>query len=195
MVDELDVLFQDRLNLSRAEVVAALKMLPAYRTQTGLITATETRLLDAAGLTDDPASYSEVSIEAVATMAWLLKTAYTADEVASGLGVSRARVGQRRRAQSLWAVDDNGSWIYPAMQFDIIDVGGCSALQVVRHLGRVLRAFRSDVHPLAIAGFLLTPQQELAINNRSYAVRDWLSGGGALGPVLDLIELGEWAGR
>jgi hypothetical protein len=193
--DELDVLLQTRLNLTRAEVIAALKMLPVYRTRTGSMTAEEARLLDAAGLANDPASSSRVSIEAIATMAWLVKTAYRADEVARGLGISRARVGQRRRARSLWAVNDNGSWTYPAMQFDVIDAGGPSALKVVRQLGRVLRALPTDVHPLAIAGFLLTPQQELAINDRPYAVRDWLSSGGALGPVLHLIDLSEWASR
>jgi hypothetical protein len=191
--DELDVLLQDRLNLSRAEVIAALKMLPGYRTRTGSITAEEARLLDAAGLADDPASYSQVSIEAIANMAWLVKTAYTADEVASGLNVNTARIEQRRRARSLWAVDDNGSWTYPAMQFDVIDTGGRNALKVVRHLDRILRALPTDVHPLAIAAFLLTPQQELAINDQPCAVRDWLSSGGAVGAVLHLIDVGEWA--
>jgi hypothetical protein len=67
------------------------------------------------------------------------------------------------------------------MQFDVIDVGGRSALKVVRQLDRVLRALPTDVHPLAIAGFLLRPQQELAVNDRPCAVRDWLSSGGEWG--------------
>jgi hypothetical protein len=67
--DELDEFLQDRLNLSRAEAIAALKMLPAYRTRTGSITAEEARFLDAAGLADDPASYSQVCMDAIATHA------------------------------------------------------------------------------------------------------------------------------
>ena len=191
--NELDALLHDRLDLSRAEVVAALKMLPVYRTRAGSITAEEARLLDAAGLVDDPASYSQVSVEAIATMAWLLKTAYAADEVASGLRVNTARIEQRRQARSLWAVDNNGSWAYPAMQFDVIDNGGRRDLKVVRRLDRVLRALPADVHPLAIAGFLLRPQQELAIKGRPCTVRDWLSSGGAVGAALHLIDVGEWA--
>ncbi|GAB4998614.1 hypothetical protein MAHJHV65_45140 [Mycobacterium avium subsp. hominissuis] len=191
--DELDVLLHDRLDLSRADLVTALKMLPTYRTRTGSMTKEEAQLLDTAGMTDNPASHSRVSIEAVATLAWLVKTAYTADEVASGLHINTARIEQRRRARSLWAADHNGSWAYPAMQFDVIDISGRSRLKVVRHLGRVLRALPPDVHPLALAGFLLTPQQELVINDRPCTVRDWLSSGGALGPVLRLIDLGEGA--
>jgi hypothetical protein len=191
--DELDALLQNRLNLSRADVIAALRMLPAYRTRTDSIAAEEARLLDAAGFADEPASYSQVSIEAIATMAWLVKTAYTADEVARGLGVNTARIEQRRHARSLWAVNDDGSWAYPAMQFDVIDIAGRSALKAVPYLDQVLRALPTDLHPLAITGFLSTPRQELLIDDRPCAVRDWLSSGGAVGAALHLIDVGEWA--
>lgn len=190
--DELDVLLQDRLNLSRSDVIAALKLLPAYRTSTRSITAEETCLLDAAGLPDDPGSYAQLSIETIANMAGLVKSAYTVDEVASGLSVDAAQIEQRRQARSLWAIDDNGSWRYPKMQFDVVESSGRSRLNVVRSLDQVLRALPTDVHPLAVAGFLLTPQSELAINGRPSAVRDWLGSGAAVGPVLHLVDLREW---
>jgi hypothetical protein len=193
--DELDVPLRDRLDLSRADVIAALKLLPARPARTGPITADEARLLDAARFLEDPESYAQVSIDAIATMARIIKTAYAASEVAFELGVNEAQIEQRRRTRSLWAVDDDGSWVYPAVQFDVVDIDGRSALKVVRGLDQVLRALPNDVHPLAIAGFLSAPQQELVVDGRRRAIRDWLSTGGAIDPVLQIIDIGEWASR
>lgn len=190
--DELDVLLQGRLGVSRADVIAALKILPARQTSAGSIGAEEARLLDAAGFVEDPESSARVAVSVIADMAWLVKTSYAACEVASKLGVNESRIEQWRRARSLWAIDDNGSWIYPAVQFDVVDNSGRDALTVVGGLDEVLRALPTDLHPLAIAGFLLTPKQELAIDGRARAVRDWLNNGGAVGPVLQLIDLTEW---
>jgi hypothetical protein len=90
----------------------------------------------------------------------------------------------------LWAIDTNGSWMYPAVQFDLVDRGGM--LKPVRGLDQVLPSPPIDLHPTAVAGFLLTPQQELDIDGRPRAVRDWLNSGGAVELVLRLIEIGDW---
>jgi hypothetical protein len=50
----------------------------------------------------------------------------------------------------------------------------------------------TDMHPTAVAGFLLTPQPELRTEGQSRTVLDSLRSGGAVEPVLRLIEV---AGR
>lgn len=193
--DELDQLLQDRFNLSRADLITALKTLPAHRPWAASLTAEEARLFDAAGFVEDPDAYTEIAVDAIAHMARLISTAYTSSEVASGLGVNESRIRQRRLARTLWAIDDNGAWVYPVVQFDVVKVEGRDVLKQVRGLDQVLPALPTDLHPTAVAGFLLTPQQELAIDGQPRAVRDWLSSGGAVEPVLRLVEMGEWAGR
>ncbi|WP_343603265.1 hypothetical protein [Mycobacterium sp.] len=51
-------------------------------------------------------------------MALLVNTAYTAREVATALSVNESRVRQRRLARTLWAINDNGAWVFPALQFE-----------------------------------------------------------------------------
>lgn len=192
--DELDQLLQDRFNLSTADVITALKTLPAHRPWAASLTAEGARLLDEAGFVEDPEAYTEIAVDVIAHMARLISTAYTSSEVASGLGVNESRVRQRRLARTLWAIDDNGAWVYPVFQFDLMEVEGREVLKQVRGLDQVLPALPIDLHPTAVAGFLLTPQEELAIEGRPRTVREWLSSGGAIEPVLRLIEMGEWAG-
>ena len=193
--DELDQLLHDRFNLSRADLVTALRVFPAQRPWAASLTEEEARLLDDAGLVEDPEAYAEIATDVIAHMAWLISTAYTSAEVASGLGVKESWIRQRRLARTLWAVDVNRAWVYPAVQFDPDTVNGRRTLKQVRGLERVLPALPTDLHPTAVAGFLLTPQQELRIDNRACAVRDWLHSGGSVDPVLRLIEIEEWASR
>lgn len=193
--DELDQLLHDRFNLSRADLITALRTFPAQYPRAASLTAEEARLLDDAGLVEDPAAYNEMATGVIADMARLISTAYSSAEVASGLGVKESWIRQRRLARTLWAVDVNRAWVYPAVQFDFNTVNGRRALGQVRGLERVLPALPTDLHPTAVAGFLLTPQPELRIDNRPCAVRDWLHNGGSVDPVLRLIEIEEWASR
>jgi len=193
--DELDQLLHDRFNLSRADLITALRTFPTQRPWAASLTPEEGRLLDDAGLVEDPEAYTEIASDVIAHMAWLISTAYTSAEVASGLGVKEAWIRQRRLARTLWAVDVNQAWVYPAVQFDLDTVDGRRTFKEVRGLAQVLPALPTDLHPAAVAGFLLTPQQELCIDNRSCAVLDWLHSGGSVDPVLQLIEIEEWAGR
>lgn len=191
--DELDALLRDRFDLHRSDLIAALKSLPAQRPWAATLTAGEARLLDAAGFTEDPEAQAEVAAEVTSRMAQMYATAYTAAELREGLGVSDSRVRQRRLAHTLWAVDDGGNWVYPAVQFETTRRGG---LKSVRGLDQVLPVLLGrNPHPAAVAGFLLTPQAELRIGNQPTSVRDWLSHGEPVEPVLDLIEIGDLAAR
>jgi hypothetical protein len=194
--DELDQLLLDRFNLTRDDLITALKTIPAHRPWAATLTAEEAELLDAAGFVEDPAAYAEVAADVIAHMARLISTAYTAAEVASGLGVNDSRIRQRRLARTLWAIDDGGTWVYPVVQFEQLSAdGGASKLKQVRSLDQVLPALPPDLHPTSVAGFLLTPQPDLRIDGQPKSVRDWLLSGGAIEPVLELIEIAEWAAR
>jgi hypothetical protein len=194
--DELDQLLLDRFNLTRDDLITALKTIPAHRPWAATLTDEEARLLDAAGFVEDPAAYARVAADVIAHMARLISTAYTAAEVAAGLGVNDSRVRQRRLARTLWAIDDGGTWVYPVVQFEPVSGEGRSPkLRQVRGLDQVLPALPSDLHPTSVAGFLLAPQPDLRINGQPKTVRDWLLSGGAVEPVLELIEIAEWAAR
>jgi hypothetical protein len=196
--DELDQLLRDRFDLGRDDLIAALKTLPAHRPWAATLTAEEARLLDAAGLTEDPDAYAEIAADVTAHMGRIYSTAYTAAEVASGLGVNDSRIRQRRLNHTLWAIDDGGSWVYPVVQFELIDTGDAAtrSLKHVRGLDRVLPLLLTKgLHPTAIAGFLLTPQRELLIDGYPKSVREWLLHGEPDEPVLNLIDVGDWAAR
>lgn len=195
-VDELDLLLRDRFDLGREDLIAALKTLPAHRPWAATLTADEARLLDNAGFTEDPDAYAEIAADVTAHMARLYSTAYTAAQVARGLGVNDSRVRQRRLNHTLWAIDDGGTWVYPAVQFDLVDNGRDAPLTLkhVRGLDRVLpHLLTKDLHPTAIAGFLLIAQPELLIDGQPKSVREWLLHGEPEEPVLNLVDIGDWS--
>jgi len=196
--EELEKLLQDRFDMRLPDLIAALKALPAHRPWAANLTAQEARLLDDAGFVEDPEAYAEIAADAIAHMARLYRTAYKAAEVKDGLGVNDSRVRQRRAAHTLWAIDDDGTWVYPAVQFEVIDAGRDKPLKLklVRGLDQVLpHLLTKGLHPTAIAGFLMTPQLELRIANQPTTVREWLLAGGSVEPVLQFLEIGEWAAR
>jgi hypothetical protein len=192
--DELDQLLMDRFNLDRADLIAALKTLPAQRPWAAALTEEEADLLDSAGFTAEPAAYAPMVAEAIAHMGRLYSTSYTAAEVAKGLGVNGSRVRQRRLAKTLWAIDDGGTWVYPSVQFEVTDNSRRTALKQVRGLDQVFpHLLAQNLHPTAVAGFLLAPQSELRIGGQPQSVRDWLLHGEPVQPVLDLIDVARWA--
>lgn len=191
--DELEDLLRDRFGLDRTDLIAGLRLLPAHRPGVAALTVDQSRLLDRVGLEEDPAAYGALSADSIAQAARLISTAYSAADVAEGLGVNDSRVRQRRLARTLWAVDDGGRWVYPAVQFEQRPKV-TPRLKVIRGLDRVLPALPSDLRPTAVAGFLLTPQPDLLVDGRPTSVRDWLISGGNLDSVLAVADVEEWAG-
>jgi hypothetical protein len=193
--DDLDELLMDRFNLARADLVAALKSLPAQRPWAAALTKEEAHLLDSAGFTEEPRAYAPMAAVSIAIMGSLYGTSYTAAEVAKGLGVNESRVRQRRLANTLWAIDDGGTWVYPSVQFEVIDNGRSTAtLKQIRGLDQVFpHLLAQHLHPTAVAGFLQAPQPELLIAGQPQSVRDWLLHGESVQPVLDLIDVARWA--
>lgn len=191
-VDELDQLLSERFNLQRADLLAALKTLPAIKPGAAALTEAEARLLDEAGFVEGPVAFAEGAADIVAHTALLINTAYTGPEVASLLSINQSRVRQRRLARTLWAIESDGNWLYPAIQFEINPKTGKPDRQV-RGLERVFQRLPDGLHPAAVAGLLRTPQTELEVDGRPLSILEWLRSGGAVEPVLELIEIADWA--
>lgn len=192
--DELDVLLYQKFRLRREDMLAALKTLPAIRPWAAELSPDEARLLDDAGFTEDPDAYARVAADTVAHMALLVNTAYSAREVAAALNVNESRVRQRRLARTLWAINDNGAWVFPALQFETDPQTGLPHKQI-RGLDRVFAALPPNLHPVAVAGFLRTPHPDLALQGRPAHPLEWLQSGGDVDPVLRLVEAADWASR
>lgn len=196
--DELDRLLRDRFDFDRSDLISALRALHPQRPGSARLTAAEAHLLDSFGLTEDPESYDENAADVIAHMARLYSTAYSPAEVAKGLNVSDSRLRQRRLHHTLWAIDDGGTWVYPALQFELVESRREPkelTLKHVRALDQVLpHLLRRKLHPAAVAGFLTTPQPELLVDGKPRSVREWLLAGESVDSVLQLVEVGDWAG-
>jgi hypothetical protein len=190
---ELDQIIRDRFEISRADFVDALKTLPALRPWATTLTAEEARLLDDADFTEDPDSYIAASGEIAGHAGRLAVTAFTPEDVRTGLGISDSRVRQKRAAGELWAIPDGQSWLFPASQFDVDPETG-APLRQVRGLAEVFKALPPDLHPVAVDGFLHTPQPDL-YQGQPQSPLDWLRDGGDVDAVVVSATAADWYSR
>lgn len=123
----------------------------------------------------------------------LIATAFTAEEVAVGLGIDDAAVDRMRLDRALWAVPTGHSWRYPTAQFDI-DAKARRPIRQVRGVAQVLIALPADLHPLAINGFLHATQPDLW-HIEILSPLAWLRGGGAIDAVLRAAVAADWSSR
>ncbi|MCV7286058.1 helix-turn-helix domain-containing protein [Mycolicibacterium wolinskyi] len=186
---DLEQLLHDRFDITTTEFVAALKVLPALRPWAAALTEDEARLLDDADFPEDRDAYLAAGTEIAGHTAHLAVTAFTADEVAKGLGVSDSRVRQKRLAGELWAIPDGQSWVFPALQFEINADGGPT--RQVRGLDQVIKALPEGLHPVAIAGFLRTPQPDL-VHDRPMTPVEWLRAGGDVDQAVAAAVATDW---
>lgn len=189
---ELNELLKERFNITSTDFVAALKALPAVRPWTTTLTETEARLLDDAGFREDPRGYLAAATEIAGRAGHLVATAFSAEEVASGLKISASRVRQKRLAHELWAIADGPSWVFPVPQFETDDSG--RPVRVVRGLDQVLKTLPADLHPVAVDGFLHTPQTDLDLDGPLTPL-EWLRGGGDIGQAAHAAANADWYSR
>ena len=190
--DELDQLLDERFGLSRADMVVALKNLPAIKPGTSALSPDQARLLDESGFVEDPEAYAVVTTDSIIQLALLIRTAYSVSEVASILRISESRVRHRRTARTLWAVRRQRTWVFPALQFDT-DMTTGRPIRQVRGLDQVLPALPPDLHVVAVAGFLQTSQIDIQMNHQPQSPLDWLRKGGDVQSVLAIVEAANWA--
>lgn len=186
---ELEQLLWDRFEITATDFVAALKFLPASRPWAASLTRDEARLLDDAQFTEDRDAFVAAATEIAGHTAHLAVTAFTAEDVATGLGVSASRVRQKRLARELWAIPDGQTWVFPVLQFETGDDGGPT--RQVRGLDQVFKALPVDLHPVAVAGFLRTPQPSL-FQGRPMTPVEWLRDGGAVDQAVTAAVDADW---
>jgi hypothetical protein len=192
--EELDELLYQKFRLNRTDMVAALKTMPAIRPWAAELSTEEARLLDESGLLEDPDANATVAADVLTQTGLLVNTAHSAGEVANALNVNESRVRQRRLARTLWAIYDNGAWVFPALQFET-DLHSGHPHKQIRGLNRVFPALPADLHPVAVAGFLRTPHPDLSLDGRPTSPLEWLRSGGDVAAVLRLVEAADWASR
>jgi hypothetical protein len=188
---DLDEMITAHYGVTRGELARALKSLPSIRPEAAALSEAEAALFDESDFGEDVRAYARVTVETLGRTARLISTAYSANEVAELLGVNESRVRQRRADRTLWAIQDRGGWIFPALQFE--DEAGRRGQ--IRELDRVLQVLPVDLHPLSVAGFLTTPQPDLRVGGHPVSPLDWLRSGGDVRPVLSVAEAADWASR
>jgi hypothetical protein len=188
---DLNEMITEHYGVTRAELARALDSLPSIRPHAAALSEAEAALFDGSDFAEDEQAYARVTVETLGRTARLISTAYSAKQVAELLGVNESRVRQRRADRTLWAVEDRGGWVFPALQFE--DEAGRRGQ--IRELDQVLRVLPADLHPLSVAGFLTTPQADLTLGGQPVSPLDWLRSGGDVRPVLSVAEASDWASR
>lgn len=163
------------MNTSRATFLAALAATPTAQPPATELTADDAQLLDTTDLSDNSTATRTAHTETTQNIRRLVCTALTAHEVAEKLGITTAQVQQARVARRLWGITDGQSWIFPSSQFETSD--DSQQLRVIRGMEQVFKALPQDLHPLAIEGFLGTPQPDL-LADQPVTPRQWLLRGG-----------------
>jgi hypothetical protein len=186
---ELDQLLHEHFDIGTSDFVTALKTLPVVRPWAASLTEDEVRLLDDAGFTEDRDAFLAAGTEIAGHLARLAVTAFTSDEVAAGLGVTASRVRQKRLAGELWAIPDGQTWVFPVLQFETGNHGGPS--RQIRGLDQVLKALPEGMHPVAVAGFLCTPQPDLYVD-RALTPLEWLRSGGDVAGAVAVATNLDW---
>jgi hypothetical protein len=187
----LEEMITQHFGVSAEELSSALNTLPAIRPDAASLSDDEAALYDAADFPEDEHAYARVTLEAAGHTARLLSTAYSAREVADLLGVSDSRVRQRRADRTLWAIEDAGGWVFPALQFENVD----GRRRQIRHLDQVLPGIPTDIHPLAIARLLSSAQPDLVVDGQLVSPLQWLRHGGDVRAVRKIVEAADWASR
>ena len=113
--------------------------------------------------------------ETAARYAALLADTEDVAEVATRLGVTRARVRQRAGERTLLAIREADEWRFPRAQF----ADGAP----IRGLPAVSLALPADLHPVAVWTFLNDPSTDLAVGDEPASPLEWLRSGGAPEPV------------
>ena len=154
-----------------------------------LTAAEESVLLERGGIAkrgeDERAVQKAVLRSASSNLAEQTRGSLSVEQAAKLLLVDGSRVRHRVRDRALYAFKIGTSLRLPTWQFDGHDV--------IPGLRAVLAALPADLHPLEVAGFMTTPDPDLAIADEARSPRDWLAGGGEVGPVVELAtQLDTW---
>lgn len=119
--------------------------------------------------------------DAAATYAAVLATTESVADVAKRLGIDGSRVRHRLARRQLLGIRRADGWRLPTWQF------GADG-RPLPGLEQVLRVVGDDVHPVVLARFFATRVPELRMAGATVSPREWLAGGGAPQPVVELAR-------
>jgi hypothetical protein len=129
---------------------------------------------------DDQAVHKAVLRSASSSLAVQARESMSVEQAATLLLVDGSRVRHRVRDRALYGFKIGGGLRLPSWQFHRNDS--------IPGLRAVLAALPADLHPLEVAGFMTTPDPDLSVADEPLSPRDWLIGGGDVGPVVELVE-------
>ncbi len=108
----------------------------------------------------------------------MLASSLTAVRVGIRLGVKNSRVRQRLGEGTLYGIKVDGKWRIPLFQFeDGAEVPG---------LAKVLKVIDRSVNPLTLRRWLVSPNPDLEIDDRTVTPLEWLKSGGNVRTVVEL---------
>lgn len=178
------------------EMVGALTELSVITPAASQLPEHDAQLLDDSGMTASPGAYALAVAKGSAAIAELRVTAASPSQVASALKVSMARVRQLRGERALWAIREGADrWVFPILQFEVDPRDDGVATRQIPGLAVVFQALPQDLHPLAVQGFMLTPQPDLVLDGVPVSPLVWLRGGGDVTAVLNMAQASEYAKR
>ncbi|SEB76912.1 hypothetical protein [Rhodococcus koreensis] len=178
------------IKMARLDIERALDALPTIHKASVALPAAEAAMYDAADFGEDQDAYRRKMLDNVAAYTRLLSTARTSAEVSALLEVDPSRIRQRVADRTLWALKDQGKWLFPALQFE--PDGPRPGL--VRGLDKILSALPAGLHPLAVEGLLTTPQDQLRDDEgKPASILHWLRSGGDIATASGVVEQQRWA--
>lgn len=148
------------------------------------LTAAEVQIYQSGGLDPVPreSGMNDPLLRGVVTYAGLVDTGLTTVESAKLLGVTDARIRQRLKERTLFAIRTGGSWRLPIFQFaEGRELPGWS--EVAPKLPR-------GISPVTVAHWLLLPDADLAVGEEGTPVspRAWLLEGRSPLAVAQIAE-------
>jgi hypothetical protein len=136
-------------------------------------------LVRAGSLVEKLPAFDELaSVRTAVRVAQLEDASLTVKQVADLLDVTEGRVRQRLTNGTLLGSKTSASWRIPEFQF--ADNGELPGWD------RIVAALPRDAHPLSVARFLETPDEDLEVNGGPVSPRAWLTHGGNPNPVVAL---------
>ena len=156
---------------------------------TRLPEAEESLLRERGGIVEAPGDTSSVRRAVLRASASNLadetRESLTVEQVAKLLLVDTSRVRHRVRDRALYGFKIGGGLRLPTWQFDRHDA--------IPGLRAMLAILPADIHPLEVAGLMITPDPDLVVADEPVSPRDWLIGGGDIGAVVALVaDLDRW---
>jgi len=145
---------------------------PPVRDPASELTDQELAELRASGLaTQVPAdAYGRAVTRTAARMTAILADSASAEEVATILGVTPARIRQLLGERALFGIRTGDGWLIPRFQL--------SGDRPLPDLRAVIAALPTGIHPVAFHAWFTMPTGTLQLDGGAVSPRDWLASGG-----------------